>query len=164
MTVIGRDGEQGRLSMFVTATEGQALVLRGETGVGKSAPLDHVAHVAAQSGHTVVRAAGVEAESGLPFAGLHQMLHSLLPSADSLDQVHRAAFETAFGRSSGKPPSVMSLGIAVLDLLSPASSAQPLLLLDDGQWLDSSSVAVLGFVGRRLTRLSGERRSPQSND
>ncbi|MFD8463380.1 hypothetical protein ACFV27_21255 [Streptomyces antimycoticus] len=60
-------------------------------------------------------------------------------------------FDTVFGRSTGKPPSVMSLGIAVLDLLSLAYSTKPLLpLLDDGQWLDSSSVAVIGFAGRRL--------------
>ncbi|MGP4012923.1 AAA family ATPase, partial [Streptomyces sp. 4N124] len=149
--MIGRDGERGRLSAFVTAAEGQALVLNGDTGVGKSALLDHVAQVAAQAGHTVIRAAGVEAESGLPFAGLHQLLHSLLPSVEGLDQVHRTVFATAFGRSDGKPPSVMSLGIAVLGLLSLTSSAKPLLLvIDDGQWLDASSIAVIGFVGRRL--------------
>ncbi|MFE7401608.1 AAA family ATPase [Streptomyces sp. NPDC057557] len=152
VTVIGRDGERGQLSAFVTAAEGQSLVLRGETGVGKSALLDHVAQLAARAGNEVVRAAGVEAESGLPFAGLHQLLHPLLPFVDCLDQVHRTVFDTVFGRSGGKPPSVMSLGIAVLDLLSRASSTRPLLLLlDDGQWLDASSVAVVGFLGRRLT-------------
>ncbi|MFF4837783.1 LuxR C-terminal-related transcriptional regulator [Streptomyces sp. NPDC001315] len=153
--MIGRDGERGQLSAFVTAVEGQALVFKGEAGVGKSALLDHAAQLAAGAGHEVIRAAGVEAESGLPFAGLHQLLHSLLPSADGLDLVHRTVFDTVFGRSVGKPPSVMSLGVAVLDLLSLASSARPLLLvLDDGQWLDASSVAVIGFVGRRLTGTS----------
>ncbi|MEU6603299.1 ATP-binding protein, partial [Streptomyces flaveolus] len=150
--MIGRDDELRQLSAFVTAVERQALVLRGETGVGKSALLDHVARLAAQAGHEVIRTAGVEAESGLPFSGLHQLVHPLLPAVDGLDQVHRGVFDTVFGRSAGKPPSVMSLGIAVLDLLSLASSAKPLLLvLDDGQWLDASSVAVIGFVGRRLT-------------
>ncbi|MEV5177908.1 ATP-binding protein, partial [Streptomyces flaveolus] len=150
--MIGRDDELRQLSAFVTAVERQALVLRGETGVGKSALLDHVARLAAEAGHEVIRAAGVEAESGLPFSGLHQLVHPLLPAVDGLDQVHRGVFDTVFGRSTGKPPSVMSLGIAVLDLLSLASSAKPLLLvLDDGQWLDASSVAVIGFVGRRLT-------------
>ncbi|MBU3870177.1 ATP-binding protein [Streptomyces sp. 4503] len=37
ITMIGRDDEQRQLAAFVTADEGQALVLRGETGVGKSA-------------------------------------------------------------------------------------------------------------------------------
>ncbi|MFJ7497279.1 AAA family ATPase [Streptomyces sp. NPDC097727] len=150
--MIGRDDERGRLSAFVTAAEGQALVLRGETGVGKSALLDHAARMAARAGQEVIRAVGVEAESGLPLAGLHQVLHSLLPAADGLAQAHRSVFDAAFGRGAGKPPSVMSLGIAVLDLLSLAASTRPLLLLlDDGQWLDASSVAVIGFAGRRLT-------------
>ncbi|MET7518972.1 ATP-binding protein, partial [Streptomyces sp. NPDC005480] len=150
--MIGRDGERGRLSAFVAAAEGQALALKGETGVGKSALLDATALLAEESGHRVIRAAGVETESALAFAGLHQLLHPLLSSADGLDPVHRDVFDTVFGRSTGKPPSVMSLGIAVLDLLSLASAVNPLLLvLDDGQWLDTSSVAVIGFVGRRLS-------------
>lgn len=100
----------------------------------------------------MIRAVGVEAESGLPLAGVHQLLHSLLPAVDGLDQVHRTVFDAAFGRGTGKPPSVMSLGIAALDLLSLAASTRPLLLLlDDGQWLDAASIAVIGFAGRRLT-------------
>ncbi|MFD7135241.1 hypothetical protein [Streptomyces sp. NPDC059894] len=71
-------------------------------------------------------------------------------AVERLDPVHRTVLDTVFGRSGGKPPSVMSLGIAVLDLLSLSSSTRPLLLVvDDGQWLDASRVAVLGFVGRR---------------
>ncbi|MFJ5036169.1 ATP-binding protein, partial [Streptomyces sp. NPDC088560] len=152
VTLIGRDEELEQLSTFVAAADGQALVLQGDTGVGKSALLDHVAQRAGRTGHAVIRAAGAEAEAGLPFAGLHQLLRPLLPSVDRLDQVHRAVFDTVFGRTGGKPPSIMSLGIAVLDLLSLASSAKPLLLLlDDGQWMDASSIAVIGFVGHRLT-------------
>jgi DNA-binding CsgD family transcriptional regulator len=45
----------------------------------------------------------------------------------------------------------MTLGIAVLSLLSVAGTRQPLLLVvDDGQWLDDASTDVCGFVGRRL--------------
>lgn len=150
-SMVGRDGEREVLSAFVTAAEGQALVLRGESGVGKSALLDHAADLAAPR-HRVIRAAGVEAESQLPFAGLHQFLYPLLSFADQLDEAHRKAFDVVFGRSGGTPPSVMTLGIAVLDLLSLVASRQPvLLLLDDGQWLDTSSTEVCGFVGRRLT-------------
>jgi hypothetical protein len=140
------------LSEFVAASEGRALVLRGDTGVGKSALLDYVADLAANEQHRVVRAAGVEAESELPFAGLHQFLYPLLSYIDRLDDGHQGVFDVVFGRSEGTPPSVMTLGIAVLDLLSLAASQKPLLLvLDDGQWLDTSSIEVCGFVGRRLT-------------
>ncbi|MFJ6076277.1 AAA family ATPase [Streptomyces sp. NPDC093065] len=149
--MVGREGERGALAAFVTAPGGQALVLRGETGAGKSALLDHVTGLAGDA-YQVIKAVGVEAESDLPFAGLHQFLHPLLPDIDGLDTGHRAAFDAVFGRHDGRPPSVMALGIAVLDLLSLAASRKPLLLvLDDGQWLDSASAEVCGFVGRRLT-------------
>ncbi|MFD9789905.1 AAA family ATPase [Streptomyces sp. NPDC059070] len=151
-TMIGREPEREALSAFVTAAGGRALVLRGDPGVGKSALLDHVARLAAAERHTVVRAAGVEAESELPFAGLHQLLYPLLPHTHRLDERHREALDVVFGRSGGPPPSVMSLGIAVLDLLSLVASRQPLLLvLDDGHWFDTASTEVCGFVGRRLT-------------
>ncbi|WP_426570565.1 AAA family ATPase [Streptomyces canus] len=150
--MVGRESEQEVLSAFVAAPEGRALVLRGDAGVGKSALLDHVIELAAAEEHRVIRAAGVEAESELPFAGLHQFLYPLLNHLDRLDDAHRRVFDVVFGRGEDTPPSVMTLGIAVLDLLSLAASQQPLLLvLDDGQWFDTSSTEVCGFVGRRLT-------------
>ncbi|WP_446423339.1 AAA family ATPase [Kitasatospora purpeofusca] len=184
MVMVGRDAERARLSAFVRAPDGQALVLRGEAGVGKSTLLDLAARLAAEDGQLVVRATGVEAESGLPHAGLHQLLYPLLPTFDDRpydDRPYddrscdgrpsedrrsdaplpsagaRAAFDAAFGRSDGPPPPVMALGIAVLDLLSwTAAKGRPLLLvLDDGQWLDGASAEVCGFVGRRLAGRPG---------
>ncbi|MFD0391911.1 AAA family ATPase [Streptomyces nogalater] len=150
-TMVGREHEQAVLSEFVTAAEGRALVLRGDTGVGKSALLEHVATLAAGGRHRVIRAAGVEAESELPFAGLHQILYPLLPHIDRLDD-SGGRCSTSSSAGARVHPSVMTLGIAVLDLLSLAASQQPLLLvLDDGQWLDTSSIEVCGFAGRRLT-------------
>lgn len=150
-TMVGREVEQAELLAFVLSTLGQALVLRGETGVGKSSLLSHAAAVAEQAGHTVVRAAGVEAESQLPYSGLHQILHPLLADVDGLDDGSRAIFDAVFGGVQSNPPSVMTLGIAVLTLLSLATAQRPMLLvLDDGQWLDDSSADVCGFVGRRL--------------
>ncbi|MEU2424137.1 AAA family ATPase [Streptomyces sp. NPDC007851] len=151
--MVGRENEQETLSALVTDPGGRALVLRGDTGVGKSALLDYTADIATAGKHRVIRAAGVEAESELPFAGLHQFLYPLLTYVDRLDDGHRRVFDVVFGRGGeSAPPSVMTLGIAVLDLLSLAASQQPLLLvLDDGQWFDTSSTEVCGFVGRRLT-------------
>ncbi|MGW4648166.1 AAA family ATPase [Kitasatospora sp. NPDC004289] len=149
--MVGRENERVVLSAFLTDPHGQALVLKGETGVGKSALLEDTARQAAASGHRVVRAVGVEAESQLPYSGLHQLLHPLLPQAGALDVAHRTAIDVVFGRSRETPPSVMTLGIAVLDLVAVAAERERLLLvLDDGQWLDAASTEVCGFVGRRL--------------
>ncbi|MDI2124712.1 helix-turn-helix transcriptional regulator [Yinghuangia seranimata] len=149
--MVGRDGEQAELLAFVTSASGRALVLRGETGVGKSSLLSRAAAIGEREGHVVVRAAGVEAESELPYAGLHQLLHPLLADVARLDAGSRAVFDAVFGGVRGDPPSVMTLGIAVLGLLSHAAVERPLLLvLDDGQWLDDVSADLCGFVGRRL--------------
>ncbi|MFD8084546.1 AAA family ATPase [Kitasatospora sp. NPDC059722] len=159
--MVGRDGERARLATFVRAGDGRALLLRGEAGVGKSALLDLAGRLAAGDGQLVVRATGVEAEAELPYAGLHQLLYPLLsdagrPASARLDAAARAALDAAFGGMDGPPPSVMALGIAVLNLLSAAASRRPVLLvLDDGQWLDDASADVCGFVGRRLSGSPG---------
>ncbi|GAA3289813.1 hypothetical protein GCM10020295_02620 [Streptomyces cinereospinus] len=102
--VIGREREQNVLSEFVTAPGGRALVLRGDAGVGKSALLDHVVDLANAHQHRVVRATGVEAESELPFAGLHQILYPLSSHIDQLDDAHRRVFDVVFGRGESSPP------------------------------------------------------------
>ncbi|MER5353926.1 LuxR family transcriptional regulator [Kitasatospora sp. NPDC002551] len=161
--MVGREPERDRLTAFVRAADGQALLLRGEAGVGKSALLDLAAQHAARAGHLVIRATGVEAETELPYAGLHQLLYPLLPDGGRADGGElkadvRAAFDAVFSRTDGPPPSVMALGIAVLTLLSSTAARRPLLLvLDDGQWLDDASAEVCGFVGRRLAGSPGAR-------
>ncbi|MFJ9455390.1 AAA family ATPase [Kitasatospora sp. NPDC101447] len=159
--MVGRDGERARLSAFVQAPDGQALLLRGEAGVGKSTLLDLAARIAAGDGHLVIRATGVEAETELPYAGLHQLLYPLLadggqPGRPPLNAAARTALDAVFDRTDDSPPSVMALGIAVLNLLSSTAATRPLLLvLDDGQWLDEASADVCGFVGRRLAGSPG---------
>ncbi|MGW3230843.1 helix-turn-helix transcriptional regulator [Kitasatospora sp. NPDC001095] len=149
--MVGREEERAQLAAFLGSVTGRALVLRGEAGVGKSSLLGHAVALAEQEGHVVVRAAGVEAESELPYAGLHQFLHPLLADVEPLDDGTRAVFDAVFGGAQGDRPSVMTLGIAALNLLSLAAAQRPLLLvLDDGQWLDDASADVCGFVGRRL--------------
>ncbi|MCF3179071.1 AAA family ATPase [Streptomyces polychromogenes] len=150
--LVGREEEQAQLAAFVKSATGRTLVLRGEAGVGKSALLDHAAALAAQEGGVVLRAAGVEAESALPYAGLHQFLHPLAAAtATPYDDANSAVFDAAFGGGPGQPPSAMALGIAVLRLLTRTHTRRPpLLILDDGQWLDDASADVCGFVGRRL--------------
>src|ERR1700761_6661981 len=70
---VGRSTERDLLDGLlarVRAGESEALVIRGEAGVGKTALLRYTARQA--SGFQVVQLAGVEAEMELPFAGIHQ--------------------------------------------------------------------------------------------
>ena len=129
--------------------EGRALVVRGEAGVGKTALLDYLAEQA--SGCQVVRAAGVQSEMELAFAGLHQLCAPLLERTDRLPVPQRDALRIAFGLSSGLAPERFLVGLAVLGLVSDVAGERPLLcVVDDVQWLDRTSSQVLGFVARRL--------------
>jgi DNA-binding CsgD family transcriptional regulator len=133
----------------VRAGESRVLVLRGEPGVGKTMLLDHLAGHA--TGCRIARAAGVQSEMELAFAGVHQLCAPLLGRLARLPAPQRGALETAFGLSAGPPPDRFLVGLAVLSLLSEVAGQRPLLcLVDDQQWLDSASAQALGFVARRL--------------
>ena len=131
------------------AGEGRALVVRGEPGVGKTVLLDYLA--ARAPGCLVVRAAGVQSEMELAFAGLHQLCAPMLDHAESLPAPQREALRTAFGLSAGPVPDRFLVGLAVLGLLSETAGERPLIcVVDDMQWLDHASAQALGFAARRL--------------
>jgi DNA-binding CsgD family transcriptional regulator len=147
-----RLSERGVLDRFVADVrtgEGQALVVRGESGVGKTVLLDYLAGRA--SGCRVARAVGVQSEMELAFAGLHQLCAPMLDHAESLPGPQRGALRTAFGLSAGPAPDRFLVGLAVLGLLSETAGERPLVcVVDDQQWLDHASAQALGFAARRL--------------
>jgi DNA-binding CsgD family transcriptional regulator len=123
--------------------------VRGEPGVGKTVLLDYLAGRA--SGCRVARAAGVQSEMELAFAGLHQLCAPMLDHAESLPVPQRDALRTAFGLSAGPVPDRFLVGLAVLGLLSETAGERPLVcVVDDQQWLDRASAQALGFAARRL--------------
>ena len=125
------------------------LVLRGEAGVGKTALLDYLQEQA--RGFSVARAAGVESEMELAFAGLHQLCTPMLGSLAGLPDPQRDALGTVFGLSAGEAPGRLLVGLSVLGLLSEVAEELPLVcLVDDAQWLDQASAQALAFVARRL--------------
>ena len=99
----------------------------------------------------MVRAAGVESEMELAFAGLHQLCAPMLGRLDSLAEPQRRGLGVAFGLASGHNPDRFLVALGTLSLMAETSEEQPLLcVVDDAQWLDQASAQVLGFVGRRL--------------
>src|SRR5215212_1635774 len=148
----GRRRECDVLDQLVNAAragESRALVVRGDSGVGKTALLDYLAEHAA--GCRVARVAGVQSEMELAFAGLHQLLTPMLDRLQRLPGPQRQALRTAFGLGSGSAPDRFLVGLATLSLLADVAEEHSLLcLVDDAQWLDQASAQVLGFVARRL--------------
>jgi DNA-binding CsgD family transcriptional regulator len=150
--LLGRRGEcevLGRLVANVRADRSQVLVLRGEPGVGKTALVDYL--VGSASGCRIERAAGVESEMELAFAGLHQLCAPMMGHLDRLPGPQRDALAVAFGLSTGSVPDRFLVGLAVLSLLAEVAEEQPLVcVVDDAQWLDRVSAQTLAFVARRL--------------
>src|ERR1700716_1267465 len=138
-----------RLLEAVRGGESRVLVVRGEPGVGKSALLEYVAGRA--SGFRVARAAGVQSEMELAFAGLPQLCAPMLDGMGRLPAPQRDALGTAFGLRAGAAPDRFLVGLAVLGLLSEVADERPLVcLVDDAHWLDRASLQALEFVARRL--------------
>lgn len=150
--LVGRRTECELLDRLISAARAgtsDAIVVRGEAGIGKTALLDYLSDHAV--GCRIVRSAGIESEVELAFAGLHLLCAPFLDRVERIPTPQAEALATAFGRRVGDPPDRFLVGLAVLSLLSDAGGAQPLVcLVDDAQWLDQASAQVLGFVARRL--------------
>ncbi|MFF7529391.1 AAA family ATPase [Streptomyces bobili] len=149
--LIGRQDEcqllEGLLAQ-VRAGQSGVLVLRGEAGIGKTELLNHLLDRA--TGCRVVRAAGVQSEMELSYAGLHQLCAPLLSHLDGLPEPQRDALRTAFGMQVGAAPDRFLVGLATLSLLAAAVDQPLLCVVDDAQWLDRVSAQTLEFVARRL--------------
>lgn len=152
VTLLGRADECVRLDLLlddVRRGESRSLVLWGDAGIGKTALLTYL--VDAASDLTVARAAGVESEMELAFAGLHQLCGPMVDRLPGLPAPQRRALEIVFGLSAGDAPDPFLVGLAVLSLLSGVADDGPLLcVVDDAQWLDHASALTLTFAARRL--------------
>ena len=150
--LLGRHNECRVLDDLLTGARtgrSASLVLRGEAGIGKTELLKYLLDRA--TGCRTVRAAGVQSEMELSYAGLHQLCAPLLAGLDNLPEPQRDALCTAFGLRGGDVPDRFLVGLATLSLLANAGEDQPLVcLIDDAQWLDRVSAQTLEFVARRL--------------
>jgi DNA-binding CsgD family transcriptional regulator len=150
--LVGREHEQAAIAQIFSAVRdglSGALVLVGEAGIGKTALLDWAVDQSNELG--VMRLVGIESEMELGFAGLHQLLNPLLSGLDALPLPQASALRVAFGLSDESAADRFIVGLAALTLLTSTVSGSGLLIaVDDAQWLDQESLAVIGFIARRL--------------
>ncbi|MEU9420091.1 AAA family ATPase [Streptomyces sp. NPDC048272] len=152
----GRGPERQLLAPALDAVRstGAAFLLRGDPGMGKTALLDWAEDRAGRAGLRVLRMAGAEAESALPFAALHQVMWPLLDTAHRLPDGQRRPLEAALGMRADEVPSVAEVAGAALALLAGAAARRPIVMLLDGlQWADPSSAAVFRSIGSRAAGL-----------
>ncbi|KZM77121.1 AAA family ATPase [Cellulosimicrobium sp. I38E] len=151
--LVGREREVHVLDDLLAgarAGHAQVVVLRGDAGVGKTALLRRLE--AAAHGCTVLRVTGARSESGLAYAGLHQLVAPLADRFDRLPRPQATALRAALGLGDdGRAPDPFLVGLAVLRLLTESSARRPTVcLVDDAHRLDPASCDVLAFVSRRL--------------
>jgi ATP/maltotriose-dependent transcriptional regulator MalT len=155
--VVGRERELERLAAFVDSisTSPVVMLLEGAPGIGKTTLWTETVSLAEQAGHRVLVSRPLEAEAGLSFAGLGDLLDRAIDEALlDLPIPQRAALEIALLRSERKRASAepRALGLAVLGVLRKLSASTSVLLaVDDLHWLDVPSARALQFAVHRLT-------------
>jgi DNA-binding CsgD family transcriptional regulator/tetratricopeptide (TPR) repeat protein len=153
--VIGRAPERAELAAFADAIAGgpAALSLEGGAGVGKTTLWFSGLELARERGCRVLAARPAAAEAGLAFAGLGDLVGGVLDEVlDVLPLPQAEALRVAFLLESPRAPlDQRVVGVSVLSALRALGAARPLVLaVDDVQWLDAASAAVLSFAWRRL--------------
>src|SRR5947209_15499149 len=150
--LVGREDERRRLQTVLDAArDGRSggLLLRGPAGIGKTALLRWAE--AAADGFRVLRARGIQSESGIPFAGLAELVAPLLELLDDIPEVQGSALRGALALAPGSSADRFTVPAALLSLLARAAEDAPVLaIVDDAQWLDEASIEAFLFAGRRL--------------
>ena len=145
----GRARELVRLEGFLdqVGRSGAALCLYGDPGVGKTTLLDVAADIAGRRGLRVRRAAGGYLESDLPWATLHQLLFPLTDDAELRDAAQRALLDLTVVPA----PAYRMVAATVGDLLEPVGDEPAtLIVIDDLQWVDQATRAVLHHLADRV--------------
>ena len=131
-----------------------SLLIDGEAGIGKTAIWRAAVERADARGARVLRAAPAESERTLTLGGLTDLLSTVTDAElGFLPAVQRHALEIAILRAepSGQLPDQRTLSVATATLLRALATERPLILaIDDAQWLDDGSAAVLAYAIRRL--------------
>ncbi len=154
--LVGREQELAVVETFLRHAQVglAALVIEGETGIGKSTLL--AAAVAAARGRTfrVLASRPAEAERDLAFVVLGDLFEDVLADVlPHLPPARRHAIEAALlvGQARDQPVDPRALAVAVRTMFQVLAASGPLVVvIDDEQWLDAASANALRFAMRRL--------------
>ncbi len=154
--VVGRGNELAAVERFVERARGglSALVLEGEAGIGKTTIWHAAVSRARAAGFTILTSGPARSEQGLTLGGLTDLFADVDAGVlADLPDPQRHALEIALLRiePSGSLPDQRTLSVAVAGLLRALTARSPVLLaVDDAQWLDESSAAIVAYAVRRL--------------
>jgi DNA-binding CsgD family transcriptional regulator len=152
-TVVGREAELERIEAFLRDDPTGTLVVLGEPGIGKTTLWERAVAAAQASGATVLVARPAESEATLAFGGLSDLLAGVPDQiVRALPAPQREALDVALLRTASKrSPGQRLVATAFLSVVRTLAEDAPVVVaVDDLQWLDKPSSAVLQFALRRL--------------
>ena len=149
---LGREVECRRLDALLDeASNGRSgvLVVRGEAGIGKSTLLAYATERA--EGFHVLTMRGIESEADLAYAGLGDLLGSVVDRRASIAEPQATALAGALALGPPAGGDRLATCAATLSLLAVVAEESPVLVVaDDMQWVDPSSAEALLFAARRV--------------
>lgn len=151
--LVGREEELASLVALLEAPLPSAAVVAGEAGIGKTALWLGAMEEARARGFLVLSCRASEAGARFSFSGLADLVAGVVGEVlPDLPPPQRRALEAALALSdSDEPVEEGVVAFAVLGALRRLAADQPLVLaVDDVQWLDEPSLALLRYVLPRL--------------
>ncbi|MGI5215320.1 AAA family ATPase [Plantactinospora sp. CA-290183] len=152
--IVGRSEVLATIDDFCehSRTSGKSLIIVADPGLGKTTLLRYAARRWAAEGGRVLEVTAVEFEADISFAGLVQIVSPIVDSVPGAEVRRAAILEALFDPKTATTLDRMAVTEALRNLLRAAAHDSPILVLvDDVQWLDRSSAAVLTLLARRLT-------------
>ena len=152
--IVGREAELAAIERWLDEPRPGALLIEGEPGIGKTTLWRAAVMRAETRGIRLLTCALAESEARLAFAGLSDLVRPHLGEAlSTLARPQARALEEALllTEASEGLPDERAVSFGFLGLVSELSRQAPLAIaVDDLQWLDASSLAVLRYSVRRL--------------
>ena len=169
---VGRDKEWRRLAALLEqagAGAGQAVLIAGEPGIGKSRLLAELAQICASRGVRVLSARCYEIERAMPYQPVSELVGQALEAAS--DEVLRRLAPVSLAEIAALVPAVaervqvpslsadfpdarkVRLYRAVVQLFETVSAERPLaVIVDDLQWADDASLEFVHYAARQAAR------------
>jgi len=153
---VNRAAEARAVGDFLSAAGARpsCLVVEGDAGIGKTTLWLAAIGQARERGFHVLSAQTGQAESMLAYAATADLLADVEAAVlDQLPDVQSVALDRVLLRTDldGLPTDQRVVATAFLSIVEGLARTTPVLVaIDDAQWLDPSSKAVVAFVARRL--------------
>jgi predicted ATPase len=154
--LVGRGAEiailDDKLAAAIAGRCREVVLLVGDPGIGKSRLLEELAAMARKRGGQILAGRAFEAEMIRPYGAWMDALRSgsggVRPAQEFLTLLPESGESGALAVGSERNPMFERVAEALTALVTPAGPL--VVILDDIQWLDEASAALVHFVARAL--------------